>query len=161
MALIGAAVRIRNITWPQRESVMMLAGQHHITRAYLLEQRGPLVRLPLPHLLVENRDEVQISEVLAIGFDMVFPGRSAFQTNGVEIPLRVRIFIEPLRAIHLSELAGGRGPCRNRVETPMDKDAKLGVFEPLRHDVPFDRIPGGLILRGWSLRLRLCGQTKP
>ena len=70
---------IRHPARPQAEAVVMLAGEHHIARAGLVEQPGPFGRFPLLHFFVEHRREIVVVEIRAVGFDVMLVGRRVFQ----------------------------------------------------------------------------------
>lgn len=134
---------------------MMLGGQHDIARTHGLEQRGPFVRLPLLVVEVKGFGKAVVVVTGAILRHMVGIGFRFLQPDRVEIPLRVRVLVEPLVPVHLAQFSRGRRPGRDGIEAPMHKDAELGVGIPVRQRMTPQRRPTGVILRRRPRRAKL------
>src|SRR5580658_8079695 len=71
--LIELPMRIENLARPQSESVVMSCGRNDVPSPNVLEELRPCIGIPLLYLLIENRDKVEITEILPVGFYVMFP----------------------------------------------------------------------------------------
>ena len=103
------------------KTVMMLCHRHHILGSGFLEQLGPGRRIEV--FCFEHRDEVLIPE-LVLG---------TVSGNVVLVHLRSSL-------VHISRipLVAER---RNRIDTPMNKNAELRILVPRRYLILLKRFP--------------------
>ena len=151
--MIIANKGIGRLTGPHEKAVMVLGGQDDIAGVDPLKESRPGVRVPLLDRLVKDRPKLGIVEARAILRSVIRLRRATVDAVGVHIPLGIGVVGKPLfpgaGRKNFAQLAGIGGKGRHRVETPVDKDAQLGIMKPIRDLVLGD---GG---KGWFKRHRL------
>jgi hypothetical protein len=103
--LVGGAMRIGDRAGPEREAVVVLRGQNHVSGSRLGEELAPLLGPPLLDLLIKGRKEVRVLVLLAISRAVVPVGRRPGYTHTVHVPLSVGVHLEELVASELTVLA--------------------------------------------------------
>ena len=118
---------------PQRHAVVMLRGRDHVRGAGFGEQ-------PRPGRRVELRRSPLVEEVVVgcvvVDVVVVLRGGAAGDPDRVEIPLGVRVVLEPLALRYRTERTTRFGPGRDRVRSPMNEDPQLGCRQPTRRRAP-------------------------
>ena len=139
----GAAAgrgEVRVLAGEQAEAVMMLRDQHDVFRAGLLEQRGPLLRVPvfgLPHVR-----EALVGEIFPVGLDVVLVRWALANAYGVGVPLGIGIVGVPVvLGRNFAELEGWVCVGGHGIRAPVDENADLRVVIPLRDRVRAQRLP--------------------
>jgi hypothetical protein len=115
-------------TGPEAKAVMMFGSRYNVFGTGFNEKVRPLIRIE--ELSLEGSDEVLILKILSIFFFVEFDVGFFFLDKPGLIPFRILTF---------------GSPSGNRVEAPMDKDAKFGLLEPRWHWAGVKRFPGRLI----------------
>ena len=147
--LAGEAARLagaRVLAGPQKEAVVMLGGEDHVTGADLLEQRRPSIRIAALGSLAEHRREVIVGKTASVGLDVMAACGRVTDPQGVLVPLGIGIVGEhalPAGSRHLVvDIGATRRPARHRVEAPVHEDAQLGVLVPSRDRMRGDGFEG-------------------
>lgn len=124
---------------PQAEALVVLGGGDDVapTRGHqFLHEVAGVEGLGPPHIR-----QVLIAGARAVQVLVTSPRGAARDPHGIAVPLRVLV-------VGVSLLDGygappvGSGPCRNRVQTPVDEESQLRVAVPLRH--PLGGVGGGV-----------------
>lgn len=126
---------------------MMLGCQHDVSRACLLKQHGPFFWMPTRGPFIEGVRELVIIEILAVSRNMVLVCWRAGNSKRVQIPFGVRIVREPLGPLNFPEFTRRRRPSRNRIQTPVDKDAEFRILKLLGSFVLINRVPSRFVFR--------------
>ena len=74
---------VRRCAGPERESIMMFRGEHHVFRARITKQFGPRVRIPLLDLSVENGRKIVVIVCRAIVLAMIGLCRRSLESHTV------------------------------------------------------------------------------
>ena len=137
LSMVVLFMRAREITLPQRETIVMLCRQHHVARVYLAEKRRHFVRLPSLERRVEAECKIIVVKIAAVILVVIFTCWTVFKLECVQIPLGIRIEAEPIAHIaafeDLADVAAVWRPSRHRIKTPMNEDAQLGIVIPIGH----------------------------
>src|SRR3984957_17283526 len=122
-----------DVAVPHGEAVGMFGDRPDKPRAGLFEESNPGVRTEV--LGSEGSRKILVTEAIqrAVGGDVVLVLRPARQVHPVRVPLT------------------GKGG--NRVETPMEINAELGVAVPVRTRMVLQGVPAWLVgLMAWKRR---------
>ena len=134
--LIAALARVFQLGGPEAEPIVVLGGQHHVTRAGIAADRRDRIHVRISGAAVEGSDEVVIGGVGAVGVALMTPGGAALQPTAVEVPLGIGVVPQHLRGTRCFEqLLDVRHlgcPTGHRVQTPVQEDSQFGVVVPVR-----------------------------
>ena len=107
------------------ESIVMLSYRNHIFGASFAEQFRPSIGIKF--FSFEERDEIFVAELRlrAVCLYMILERIGSFHVHVARVPFAIKR--------------------RNRIDAPMNKNAKLRVLVPSGNLVLLDRFPRGLI----------------
>lgn len=94
--------------------------------------------------LYQRGGELVVVEIFAVGLAMVLIGWRTGDPQRVQVPLGIRIVGKPRVPIDFAQLTCRRCPGWNRIQAPVNKDAKFRILKPVRDGMPLDRVPFGL-----------------
>ena len=131
---------------PQREPLVVFAGQHHVLRPRLAKHRRPLVGIPLPALFVKRLGKLVVVVMRPVMLAIVRLGRRPRDAHRVQIPLGIGVVLDVIVVAKVVVRMIQRRPSRHRIKPPVNEDAQLGPRVPLRQRMLVQRLNRRLIL---------------
>ena len=135
--------------WPQAEPVVVFSRQHHIAGPGVAADGRDRVHIGGGRAGVEARNEVVIGGVGAVSVALMTPGRTAFKTAAVEVPLSIGIVPQHRRRTGFFEQLLDIGhlgrPAWHRIQPPVQEDPEFGIVVPLRKGMGCDGFPRGVV----------------
>ncbi len=126
----AGCIPLRNLRIPHRKAVVVFGDRAGILGAGQFEQLSPLIGIEL--FGSELGDEVLVAELFRATVNLAVIG-----------------ILLGAGTVHVVRVPGGVGAAtRHAVDAPVGVDAELGVLEPLRGGMGFQRVPGGEIGQG-------------
>ena len=89
--LVAALVRVFQRGGPEAEPVMVFGGQHHVARTRVATEGGDRVHVRTGSAGIKGGNEVVVAGIGTISVTLVVPGRTAFQSAAVEVPLGIGV----------------------------------------------------------------------
>ena len=138
--------RILRRARPQREPLMMLAGQHHIARTGLLERLRPRIGVPFLVLTIKVHRKAVVVVMRPVVLAIVSLGWRARNAHRIQVPLGIGIVLDVVVRIEIVICMLQWRPARHRVKPVVNKDPQLRPRIPIRQRMLIKRFNRRLIL---------------